>query len=253
MNEYASQIRQDQAGKWAFRSVAEGIEHFKEGRHSEAFSCLNKALSIDSRNVEGLVARGALYANSGSFKKAVEDFEAALQINNSHANARKYLGETLVALGRSFEEENKHEEARKAYQDCLKVIPMHEEALNSLEYLRTRGQTKMIVPPAELVLPRTFLLLAEIYHFTNFIYFFVALNLTKGPKSEEHGKHASRHDKKKKEKSKKKRKRRDDSSSSDSCSSSGSSSSSSRSSSSTSGKCLHVIRSQVPYIDVITL
>lgn len=158
-NEYASQIRQDQASKWAFRSVAEGIEHFKEGRHSEAFSCLNKALSIDPRNVEGLVARGALYANSGSFKKAVEDFEAALHINSSHANARKYLGETLVALGRSYEDENKHEEARKAYQDCLKVIPMHEEALNSLEYLRNRGQSKMIVPPTELVLPRMLIFL----------------------------------------------------------------------------------------------
>lgn len=154
-NEYATAIRQDQAGKWAFRSVAEGIEHFKQGRHSEAFNCLNKALSIDPRNVEGLVARGALYANSGSFKKAVEDFEAALVINVNHANARKYLGETLVALGRSYEEENKYEEAQKAYQDCLNVIPMHEEALNSLEFLRTRSaQTKMIVPPTELVLPR---------------------------------------------------------------------------------------------------
>lgn len=161
-NQYASQIRQDQASKWAFRSVAEGIEHFKEGRHSEAFSCLNKALSIDPRNVEGLVARGALYANSGSFKKAVEDFEAALQINNSHANARKYLGETLVALGRSYEDENKYEEAHKAYQDCLKVIPMHEEALNSLEFLRNKGQNKMIVQPTELVLPRMLKFLAKI-------------------------------------------------------------------------------------------
>nr|CAD7197837.1 unnamed protein product [Timema douglasi] len=58
--DYASELRQVQASKWAFRSVAEGIEHFKSGRHSEAFQCLNKALNIDPRNVEGLVARGAL-------------------------------------------------------------------------------------------------------------------------------------------------------------------------------------------------
>jgi len=58
--EYALELRQVQASKWAFRSVAEGIEHFKSGRHSEAFQCLNKALNIDPRNVEGLVARGAL-------------------------------------------------------------------------------------------------------------------------------------------------------------------------------------------------
>lgn len=59
-NEYATELRQTQASKWAFRSVAEGIDHFKAGRHSEAFQCLNKALTVDPRNVEGLVARGAL-------------------------------------------------------------------------------------------------------------------------------------------------------------------------------------------------
>uniref|UniRef100_A0A1L8DCD4 Putative tpr repeat-containing protein n=1 Tax=Nyssomyia neivai TaxID=330878 RepID=A0A1L8DCD4_9DIPT len=152
--EYSNELRQVQASKWAFRSVAEGIEHFKVGRHSEAFQCLNKALNIDPRNVEGLVARGALYANSGSFKKAVDDFETALKLNPSHANARKYMGETLVALGRSYEEENKVEEARKAYQDCLVIIPHHEEAMNSLEYLKNRSQKpSMLFEPGELELP----------------------------------------------------------------------------------------------------
>ena len=42
----------------------------------EAFQCLNQALNIDNDNVEGLVARGALYANNGGLDKAVEDFEA---------------------------------------------------------------------------------------------------------------------------------------------------------------------------------
>lgn len=108
---------------------------------------------MDPRNVEGLVARGALYANSGSFKKAVEDFETALKLNSGHANARKYLGETLVALGRSYEEENKIEDARKAYQDCLKVMPNHEEAYSSLQYLQSRYAAKQIVEPNELELP----------------------------------------------------------------------------------------------------
>lgn len=98
--EMAAELRQQQAAKWAFKSVAEGIEHFKSGRHSEAFQSLNTALSIDPRNLEGLVARGALYANSASFKKAIEDFEMALKINPNHPNTRKYMGETLIALGR---------------------------------------------------------------------------------------------------------------------------------------------------------
>lgn len=103
--------------------------------------------------MEGLVARGALYANSGSFKKAVDDFEMALKINSSHANARKYMGETLVALGRSYEEENRVDDAKKAYQDCLNIIPHHEEAQNSLDFLKSKSFTKQIVAPNELELP----------------------------------------------------------------------------------------------------
>ncbi|KAI5635391.1 tetratricopeptide repeat domain-containing protein [Phthorimaea operculella] len=145
-SDYADELRQAQASKWAFRSVAEGIEHFKAGRHSEAFQCLNKALSIDPRNVEGLVARGALYANSGTFKKAIEDFETSLKLNPNHANARKYLGETLVALGRSYEDENKIAEAQKAYEDCLAIIPFHEEAQNSLDFLKSKTSTRSLSP-----------------------------------------------------------------------------------------------------------
>lgn len=113
-------------------------------------------MSIDPRNVEGLVARGALYANSGSFTKAIVDFEAALKLNGSHANAKKYLCETLLALGRNYEEENKFEDARKVYFDCLKINPHHQEALASLEYLKTKFNAKKIVEPAELELPRKF-------------------------------------------------------------------------------------------------
>lgn len=49
------------------------------------------------------------------------------------------MGETLVALGRSYEDEHKYDEARKAYQDCLAIIPYHEEAKNSIEYLKNKN------------------------------------------------------------------------------------------------------------------
>lgn len=121
-----------------FSSVADGIEHFKNGQQVEAFQCLNKALNIDPRNVEGLVARGALYANRGNFLKGLKDFEKALILNKYHVNARKYMGETLVALGRSYEEDNRIPEAIKAYTDCLNLLPQHEQALMSLEALKQR-------------------------------------------------------------------------------------------------------------------
>lgn len=41
-------------------SVRAGVDHFKHGRHVEAMNEYNKALEIDTSNVEALVARGAL-------------------------------------------------------------------------------------------------------------------------------------------------------------------------------------------------
>lgn len=46
------------------------------------------------------------------------------------------MAETLVALGRSYEEEKKYEDAQKAYEDCLAITPFHEEARNSIEYIK---------------------------------------------------------------------------------------------------------------------
>ena len=38
-------------------------------------------------------------ANGGKYSDAIVDFEAALTINHTHKNARKYLVETQVAYG----------------------------------------------------------------------------------------------------------------------------------------------------------
>ena len=116
--------------------IISGIKFFKAGNNVEAFQCLNQALNIDADNVEGLVARGALYANNGGLDKAVEDFEKALLINRSHKNARKYLCETLIAVARNHEDENKVELAIETYQRILTIVPDHKEALDSIYFLR---------------------------------------------------------------------------------------------------------------------
>lgn len=43
-----------------------------------------------------------------------------------------------MALGRSYEDEKKFEEAQKAYENCLAIAPYHEEARNSIEYIKKR-------------------------------------------------------------------------------------------------------------------
>ena len=52
-----------------------------------------------------LFFQGALYANNNGLDKAIMDFEAALRSNPSHQNAKKYLCETLIAVGRNHEED----------------------------------------------------------------------------------------------------------------------------------------------------
>jgi len=131
-----SSLRKEQASKWAFKHVAQGIKFFKSGNNVEAFQCLNQALNIDGENVEGLVARGALYANNGGLDKAVEDFESALKINKYHKNAKKYMCETLIAVARNHEDDNKVEEAIGTYQKILVLVPDHKEALDSIYFLR---------------------------------------------------------------------------------------------------------------------
>ncbi|XP_064638821.1 zinc finger CCCH domain-containing protein 13-like isoform X2 [Lineus longissimus] len=120
-HEYAEELRKMQSYKWSLRSVAEGVSHFKAGRFTEAMQHLNKALQIDPENVEALVARGALYANNESYLRAIEDFERSLELNPMHANARKYICQTLVAYGRSLQEQKKYRDAMAFYKRALSI------------------------------------------------------------------------------------------------------------------------------------
>lgn len=42
------------------------------------------------------------YANSESYRRALEDFDAALAVNPDHTNAQKYTCDTLLALARRY-------------------------------------------------------------------------------------------------------------------------------------------------------
>lgn len=131
--EYAKHIYKVQCGKWAYKSVKQGVHHFKSGNTVEAFQCLNKALQIDPQNVEALVARGALYANNNSFSRAMDDFNSALELNSSHVNACKFAVETLVAFGKQYEDQGCTGEAIKCYQKALLLNPSHSEAMHYMK------------------------------------------------------------------------------------------------------------------------
>uniref|UniRef100_A0A8C5DLS6 S1 motif domain-containing protein n=1 Tax=Gouania willdenowi TaxID=441366 RepID=A0A8C5DLS6_GOUWI len=133
--DFAAAIRKKQSTSWALKCVRAGVDHFKHGRHVEAMNEYNKALEIDTNNVEALVARGALYANKGSIMKAITDFELALENSPDHRNAKKYLCQTLVERGKQLEGQEKLVTAEGLYRRALSLDdsnPEAKEALNKI-------------------------------------------------------------------------------------------------------------------------
>ncbi|XP_030838167.1 filaggrin isoform X2 [Strongylocentrotus purpuratus] len=133
--EHAEALRKWQSHKWAMESVARGVEHFKASRYLEAMQQLNRALEIDAENVEGLVARGALFANQNNLSKAIKDFAEALRIRPSHKNANRYMCQTLYEKGKQCEENGEKEKARDCYQSAVDLTPDFQDALVSLQRL----------------------------------------------------------------------------------------------------------------------
>ncbi|XP_053552312.1 tetratricopeptide repeat protein 14 isoform X2 [Bombina bombina] len=142
--DYASCLRKKQSSSWALKCVKIGVDYFKTGRHVEAMNEYNKALEIDAKNVEALVARGALYATKGSLNKAIDDFEVSLENCPTHRNAKKYLCQTLVERGGQLEEEDKFLNAESYYTKALSIDNTFTEAEEALVKVRQhmQGETR---------------------------------------------------------------------------------------------------------------
>ncbi|XP_063772395.1 tetratricopeptide repeat protein 14 isoform X2 [Pseudophryne corroboree] len=134
--DYAPTLRKKQSSSWALKCVKTGVDYFKLGRHVDAMNEYNKALEIDHKNVEALVARGALYATKGSLNKAINDFEVALENCPTHKNAKKYLCQTLVERGGQLEEEDKLLNAESYYTKALAIDKLFSEAEEALNKVR---------------------------------------------------------------------------------------------------------------------
>ncbi|XP_052395632.1 tetratricopeptide repeat protein 14 [Carassius gibelio] len=142
-DDFATAIRKKQSVSWALKCVKAGVDHFKSGRHVDAMNEYNKALEIDTNNVEALVARGALYATKGSLIKAIDDFELALENCPTHRNAKKYLCQTLVERGGQLEEEEKLVTAEGLYKRATVLDDTFQEASEALAKLQLRIQKSL--------------------------------------------------------------------------------------------------------------
>ncbi|VDN99199.1 unnamed protein product [Rodentolepis nana] len=137
--EMACELRRVQLYNMSMRHVAQGVKYFKDNRNTEALQCYNFAIEVESTNADAYVARGALYASIGSYAKAIDDLEKSLSLQPNHANAKNYLGQTLLAytieitstdptraeamLQRALELDPTNLEAREALRQLLNGAP----------------------------------------------------------------------------------------------------------------------------------
>ncbi|KAG0063515.1 hypothetical protein BGZ89_009817, partial [Linnemannia elongata] len=89
-------LRDDQNRNWAMDSFAEGIAYAQKGQLDDAIKAYSQSIQIDSKCIEGYIARGCTLANMKKFRAAIMDFRAALGLDPSNISARQYL-ETTIA------------------------------------------------------------------------------------------------------------------------------------------------------------
>ncbi|GAU90110.1 hypothetical protein RvY_02576 [Ramazzottius varieornatus] len=143
----ADQLTMAQSCRWSMKSVEDGVKRMKEGDYAAALEAFNKAVEMNKKNIEALVARGALFVKKEDYNRAIKDFEEALSMNRSHRNARKYLADTFYALGKRFES-GEPERALTHYKEALRLDPNFTEAVEAEERLRLGDQDVIEIPIA---------------------------------------------------------------------------------------------------------
>ncbi|THD19941.1 Tetratricopeptide repeat protein 14 [Fasciola hepatica] len=137
--EMACELRRTQLLTFSMKHVAQGVKYFKEGRNNEALQCYNFAIEVEPTNPDAYVARGALYASVGTYTKAVDNLEKSLELQANHANAKNYLGQTLVAYAGEISRKDPIK-AEQLLQRAVKLDPDNIEAQEALRELPSGGQ-----------------------------------------------------------------------------------------------------------------
>lgn len=86
-------------------------------RFSEAVDAYQKALALDSKNVNVRVDMGTCYRNSGRPKEAIEEYRKALKLDPNHINANRNAGVVLAY------DLNDKKGAAKAFEKYLQLAP----------------------------------------------------------------------------------------------------------------------------------
>ena len=96
----AAPVATAQDGEVEFNS---GLSHLREGRTDLAIEAFKDAVRKDKKNSYFHKGLGQAYSAAGQFKKAVDAFEKALDLNPYYVDVRNDLGTALILAGRREE------------------------------------------------------------------------------------------------------------------------------------------------------
>lgn len=129
-----------------------GVVQFQRGKLSEAEVLTRRASTLLAEPI-ALANLGSILALQGQKKEALEQYQAALQIDAGHLQSLVHMGNTLLEIGR-------YEEALSAYNRALKISPMLLDALcnrgNALRALGRHREALQTYDQALTVDPRAF-------------------------------------------------------------------------------------------------
>ena len=72
-----------------------GNEHYYKGEYAKAIQYYDKALEMDSKNVDAWYNKGVALDNLGKYKEAIQSYDKALEIDRKYVAAWYNKGNVL--------------------------------------------------------------------------------------------------------------------------------------------------------------
>jgi len=105
--------------------LARGQMYYKTGKYKKALNDFNKAIEKDNYNMEAYASRGVLLFDLKQYHTALSDFGIVLRSDPNSSEAYSAIGAALAAQGR-------YNEARESLMKALELNPSNVEAICSL-------------------------------------------------------------------------------------------------------------------------
>lgn len=109
---------------------AEAEAWIKLGKDKEAFDLVEGLREKDGESAEWAYTRARVAEVAGEYRDAIDHYRLAVERNRSFSGAWFRLGYLLDLYG--TDDEERRDEAVHAYEECLRIVPVHTNAVINL-------------------------------------------------------------------------------------------------------------------------